>query len=145
MDKGQEIILSALYLLDEIWGRTYLQKFLFLLNSEIYNGNIFEFRKYKYGPFCDTINNAVTELNEKHIIKENPVLTKGLETGYKYSLTNRGKKIANDIFENKLSPNEREKLIEYTNRFRRYSPTELLKYVYQKYPGYIENNVFQRV
>ena len=143
MDKEQEIILSTLYLFDEIRGRTYLQKFLFLLNSEIYNGNIFEFRKYKYGPFCDTINNAVSELNEKRLIREDPVLTRGLETGYKYSLTNNGKKIANDIFENKLSKTERKKLIEFTNRFRRYSSTELLKYVYQKYPEYIECTVFE--
>jgi len=143
VDKEQEIILSTLYLFDEIRGRTYLQKFLFLLNSEIYNGNIFEFRKYKYGPFCDTINNAVSELNEKRLIREDPVLTRGLETGYKYSLTNNGKKIANDIFENKLSKTERKKLIEFTNRFRRYSSTELLKYVYQKYPEYIECTVFE--
>jgi len=143
VDKEQEIILSTLYLFDEIWGRTYLQKFLFLLNSEIYNGDIFEFRKYKYGPFCDTINNVVSELNEKRLIKEDPVLTRGLETGYKYSLTKSGKKIANDIFENKLSKTERKKLIEFTNRFRRYSSTELLKYVYQKYPEYIECSVFE--
>ena len=144
MDKGHEIILSALYLLDEIWGRTYLQKFLFLLNSEMYNGDVFKFRKYKYGPFCDDIINAVTELDEKHIINEKPVLTRGFKTGYKYSLTYKGKKIAKDIFENKLSKKEKDVLIQYKNKFGHYSPTELLKYVYQKFPMYIENSTFDR-
>ena len=144
MDKVEEIILSALYVLDEIWGRTYLQKFLFLLNCELYNGDVFSFRKYKYGPFCDAINNIVTKLDEINIIKEKPVLTKGYKTGYKYSLTNRGKKIARNIFYNKLSIKEKKILLEYKNRFGNYSPTELLKYVYQKYPVYIENSEFER-
>ena len=34
--------------------------------------------------------------------------------------------------------------MEYKNRFGNYSPTKLLKYVYQKYPVYIENSEFEK-
>jgi hypothetical protein len=144
MDKAEEIVLSALYVLDEIWGRTYLQKFIFLINRELYNGDIFRFRSYKYGPFCDAINNIVSRLNEINMIHEKPVLTKGYKTGYKYSLTKKGKKIAQDIFNDKISKKEKNIIIEYKDRFGNYSPTDLLKYVYQKYPTYIENSEFEK-
>lgn len=109
----------------------------------MYNGDIFKFRKYKYGPFCDDIISAVTDLNEKHIINEKPVLTRGFKTGYKYSLTSKGKKIAKDIFENKLSKKEKNILIQYKNKFEHYSPTDLLRYVYKKFPIYIESSTFE--
>ena len=144
MDKAEEIILSALYVLDEIWGRTYLQKFIFLINCELYNGDVFRFRSYKYGPFCDAINNIVSRLNDISIIREKPVLTKGYKTGYKYSLTSKGKRIARDIFNDKITLKEKKILNEYKERFGDYSPTDLLKYVYQNYPMYIENSEFEK-
>ncbi|EMR75044.1 hypothetical protein MBGDF03_00084 [Thermoplasmatales archaeon SCGC AB-540-F20] len=144
MDKGIEVLLSILYLLDRVWGRTYLQKLLFLLNTEVYDGKIFEFKEYKYGPFSIGINNAVTKLNEDRLIDERAVGTKGSEIAYNYTLTRKGKRVASDIFEKRLSSKERKKLIEYTNKFRRYSPTELLLYVYQEYPEYTKYSIFEK-
>ena len=142
MDKGIDVLLSILYLLDRVWGRTYLQKLLFLLNTEVYKGRLFEFEEYKYGPFSIDINNAVTKLNEERLIDERAVGTKGSEVAYTYTLTKKGRRVANDIFERRLSASERRKLITYTNRFRRYSPTELLLYVYQEYPEYTKYSIF---
>jgi uncharacterized protein YwgA len=142
VDKGTEVLLSILYLLDRVWGRTYLQKLLFLLNTEVYNGKIFEFTEYKYGPFSIDINTAVTKLYEERLIDEKAVGTKGSEIAYTYTLTRKGKRVASAIFEKKLSPRERSKLIEYTNKFRRYSPTDLLLYVYQEYPEYTKYSIF---
>ena len=45
----------------------------------------------------------------------------------RYLLTSKGKNNANKIFENDLTANERKDLIEYTNQFKRYSVTELIK------------------
>ena len=144
MDKVEEIILSSLYLLKEIWGRTYLQKFLFLFNQKLNDGDIFKFKKYKYGPFSENINKTVTRLNEKNIIREKPVLTRGYKTGYKYSLTNKGKAIGREIYKYKLTTREKNILIDLSERFKNYSPTELLKYVYQRYPIYVENSEFKK-
>ena len=59
MDEKQNIILSVLYLLEKIWGRTYLQKFLYLLNREVFNEKLFDYEPYKYGPFCSDINEVI--------------------------------------------------------------------------------------
>lgn len=61
----------------------------------------------------------------------------------RYLLTSKGKNNANKIFENDLTANERKNLIEYTNQFKRYSVTELLKYVYEKYPEVTEKSEFK--
>jgi hypothetical protein len=114
------------------------------LNAEVFKEDIFEFKEYKYGPFSIGINNAITKLDAEQLINEKPVRTKGSEIGFKYNLTSKGKQIASDIFERKLSSKERGKLIEYTNKFRRYSPTELLLYVYQRYPQYTKYSIFER-
>ena len=49
-----------------------------------------------------------------------------------------------DIFNDKISKREKNIIIEYKNRFGDYSPTDLLKYVYQNYPMYIENSEFEK-
>jgi uncharacterized protein YwgA len=143
MDKVEEIILSTLFILEEVWGRTYLQKFLFLFDLELNDGDIFKFKKYKYGPFSDSINKTVTKLNETNVILEKPTLTKGYKTGYKYSLTSKGKILGREIYNNKLTSKEKNILVNLNNRFKNYSPTELLKYVYQRYPVFIENSEFK--
>lgn len=112
------------------------------MNTEVYKGKIFDFKEYKYGPFSLGVNNAVTRLSEERLIDERAVGIKGSEIAYNYTLTKKGKRVASDIFEKKLQYRERSKLIEYTNRFRRYSPTELLMYVYQKYPEYTKYSIF---
>ncbi len=144
MDKQKNILLSVIYLLGKVWGRTYLQKFLYLLNREVFNDNLFDYKNYKYGPFCEDINDELTFLEVEGKVQEIPTITKGLNTSYTYELTESGKKIATEIFDKKVSVKIKHKLIEYTNKFRNYSPTDLLKYVYEKYPEVTENSVFER-
>lgn len=134
MSKGQDIVLSILYLQGEIWGRTYLQKFLFLLNKEKFKDKLFKFSPYRYGPFSSELSNLMVDLESMGIIEEKSEKTKGLETAYRYMLTKKGKDIAGKIFEDNLTAKERKELIEYSNKFKRHSATELLKYVYKEYP-----------
>lgn len=79
----------------------------------------------------------------KNIILEKPTLTRGYKTGYKYSLTSKGKNLGKEIYNNKLSSKEKNILVNLNNRFKNFSPTELLKYVYQRYPVFIENSEFK--
>jgi uncharacterized protein YwgA len=143
LSKGKDIVLSIIYLQGEIWGRTYLQKFLYLLNREKYKQQLFKFKHYKYGPFSSELSNLMTELDWMGIIEERAEKTGGLETAYRYILTEKGKKIAGRTFEEQLTALERKDLIEYTNRFKRHSATELLKYVYQQYPEVTERSEFK--
>jgi len=143
MNKRGEIILSILYLKGKVWGRTYLQKLLYLLNREVFDNTLFDYKFHKYGPYSEDINVEITTLETERQIEEKAVLTKGLNTAYTYELTENGKKIASDIFIKKLSNKEREKLIEYINKFGSFSSTELLRYVYSKYPEVAENSIFE--
>jgi uncharacterized protein YwgA len=142
LSKGQDIVLSILYLQGEIWGRTYLQKFLYLLNREKFKEKLFKFSPYRYGPFSSELSNLMIDLESIGLIEEKSEKTKGLETAYRYILTEKGKNIAGKIFEDDLTAEERKELIEYTNKFKRHSATELLKYVYQQYPEETERSEF---
>ncbi len=143
MSKGQDIVLSILFLQGEIWGRTYLQKFMFLLNREKFKDKLFKFSPYRYGPFSSELSNMMIDWETIGIIVEKSEKTKGLETAYRYILTEKGKNIAGRIFENNLTAKERKDLIDYTNKFKRHSATELLKYVYKKYPEETKRSEFK--
>ena len=143
MDKKKEVILSVFFLLNAVNGRTFLQKFFYLLNREIFAERLFNYKPYKYGPFSQDINIEISELEKDDLIEENRVLIKGKGIAYSYALTSKGRDTAKKIFNDNLSPDERTSLIDYTNQFREFSPTQLLKYVYEKYPEVTENSVFE--
>jgi len=121
-----------------------LQKLLFLLNTEVYNSTLFSFKEYKYGPFSIDVNTAVTKLHNECIIEEHTQRAKGTAIGYRYNLTDNGKRIAQEIIEKQLTTKERKTLIEYTKRFRYYTPTELLLYVYHQYPAFTRYSIFEK-
>lgn len=143
MDKKKEVILSVFFLLNVVNGRTFLQKFFYLLNREVFAEELFNYKPYKYGPFSQDINLEISELEKDGLIKENRILIKGKGIAYSYELTPKGKDSAQKTFNNKLTSNERTSLVNYTNQFRGFSPTQLLKYVYEKYPEVTKNSLFE--
>ncbi|MBU0498235.1 MAG: hypothetical protein KKC68_02030 [Candidatus Thermoplasmatota archaeon] len=144
MNKGNEILLSVIYLLGEVWGRTYLQKLLFLLNTELFDNTLFSFTGYKYGPFSIEINTAITGFLKENIVMGHEEQTKTSTTAYRYTLTRKGKKLAKRILKEKLSNDERCALVAYTSRFETYTPTDLLLFVYKKYPEYTRYSIFNK-
>jgi len=86
----------------------------------------------------------MTTLHNKHIIEEHTQRAKGTAIGYQYQLTTKGKKIAQDIIEKQLTLKERKTLIEYTQHFGHYTPTELLLYVYHRYPEFTRYSIFEK-
>ncbi|MFH1972647.1 MAG: hypothetical protein ABIJ18_04180 [archaeon] len=143
MNEQKEIMLSVIYLLEKVWGRTYLQKFFYLLNREVFKGHLFSYDLYKYGPFSEQINTQLTELEIEGLVEEKALLTKGLHTAYTYKLTKKGQKYASNIFI-KLPNKTRDELVNYTNKFKQYSPTELLRFVYEKYPEVTKNSIYNK-
>jgi len=121
-----------------------LQKLLFLLNAEVYNSRLFSFKEYKYGPFSIDVNAAVTNLHNECIVEEHAQRTKGIAIGYRYNLTDKGKRLAKEIIEKQLTLKEKKTLIEYTKRFGHYTPTELLLYVYHRYPEFTRYSIFEK-
>lgn len=144
MNKGNEVLLSTLYLLGEVWGRTYLQKLLFLLNTELFDDTLFSFTGYKYGPFSNEINMAISNFLRENLMKEHEEQTKRSTIAYRYTLTRKGKKIAKQIFQQNLSCEEQRALKEYTHRFETFTPTDLLLFVYKKYPEFTRYSIFNK-
>ena len=144
MNKGNEVLLAVMYLLGEVWGRTYLQKLLFLLNTEIFDNTLFTFASYKYGPFSIDINTAITGFLKENLMKEHEEQTKSSTIAYRYTLTRKGKQVAKQIFQQNLSNDEQRALKEYTNRFETFTPTDLLLYVYKKYPEFTRYSIFNK-
>lgn len=142
MNKREKIVLATLYLLKKVWGRTYLQKFIYLLNREVFKDELFEYKYYKYGPYSSEINESITILENSNLVEESAEETKGLKTAYTYKLTTHGEKIASKIFHTELTVKERDKLMNYATEFKNHSPTELLLHVYQKYPEVTENSIY---
>lgn len=121
-----------------------MQKLLFLLNAEVYNGRLFSFTEYKYGPFSIDVNTTLTHLHNERVIEEHVQRTKGTAIGYRYKLTEKGKRLAEEISEKHLTGKEKKFLMEYTKRFRCYTPTELLLYVYHRYPEFTRYSIFEK-
>jgi uncharacterized protein YwgA len=121
-----------------------LQKLLFLLNTEVFHSRLFSFTEYKYGPFSIDVNTALTRLLNECVIEEHAQRMKGTAIGYRYNLTDKGKRLAEEIIEKHLSVKEKKVLREYTQRFRCYTPTELLLYVYHRYPEFTRYSIFEK-
>lgn len=90
------------------------------------------------------MNTALTRLHNECVIEEHAQRIKGTAIGYRYNLTDKGKQLAEEIIEKHLSVIEKKVLMEYTQRFERYTPTELLLYVYHRYPEFTRYSIFEK-
>jgi len=132
--------LLILYIVNKIKGKTKLQKLVFLLDKElkIIKDHKYNFIKYRYGPFSKELIQDIEILilagfiNIEEEIKE----INGEEITIPiYTLTARGQKIAQKIYNN-LTKHEKEK-IEKLNYYNKMTAKELTQYVHQKYPQYV--------
>ena len=133
--------LLTLYVVDEIRGKTKLQKLVFLLDKElnIVKDQGYNFIPYKYGPFSKELIEDIeilillglVEREEGEVIEVN-----GEEvTITVYKLTDRGKSIAGQIY-NKLTDEEKRR-INKLKEFNTGSARSLTEYVHRKYPEYV--------
>jgi len=143
MDRRSDIVLSLIYLLREVWGRTYIQKFIYLFNREVMHEEEFSFNYFRFGPYCEDINPILENLKDSDLVIENERKTKGHTKAFTYTITEEGKKTAQKILDTELPSEIKEKLVEYTDRFVDFTPTELLEYVYEEYPEVTVNSEYQ--
>jgi len=124
---------------NKIYGRTYLQKFFFLLKKELMPNIDLTYTKYHYGPFSmDVVNNANSLIVEE-IIKEKSKKFKNSGEGHFYELTDKGMSKAKEI-EKVMDRRKLEKFEKFCEKYKDYTPSELLKLVYLKYPGWTVNS-----
>lgn len=139
----QKWILSVLYSLGEIKGKTRIEKLLFLLDKE-YNLNeknfYNDFRSERFGPYSDQIMTDVSLLEKIGLVKIREVIFKqSFESGEiikrtDFQLTEDGKKIAKG-FVDKMSPDVKKKILSL-KKFNEMKLVELLDFVHRKYKEY---------
>jgi len=131
-------ILLLLYLANEIKGTTRLMKYLFLMKKEYEIENEYNFSPYFYGPFSYEVFEDIEKLEKIGLIEierkiHEPKIAGDWEIFKKYSLTEKGKEIAEKIY-NELDNVTKVKLNELIERFNKYTLAGLISYVYNKYP-----------
>lgn len=140
LGKKEQLIVYVLHVLECIYGRTFFQKLFFLMEKELFQEQKFCFIKYYYGPFSRELNDAVNKLVEENIIEETKVITRGMHVGHCFQLPQSVSDNINKVTSG-LSATETRKIRAFCEIYAHYSPSELLRHVYLKYPEWTENSV----
>ncbi|MDR3282493.1 MAG: hypothetical protein LBS92_02650 [Candidatus Methanoplasma sp.] len=135
----EDWILALFFALPDsyIVGRTSLQKQMFLIVYEFApKENIPSenpgFRAYKYGPFADRIADATEVLIRDGLVIKNGRKDSGNE---RLELTENGKSFAKTAFD-KLTDEQKTKLIDLRKEYQQWGLDGLLKHVYTYYGEY---------
>jgi uncharacterized protein YwgA len=131
-----ELILLAINYVGRVYGRTYMQKLFFLIENELFRDMDLNYIKYHYGPFSRDLAKHVEELKTKGFMKEIINISNGHE-GHCYELTKKGQLQIQKI----INKSDSKRLQEFCDKFKQYTPSELLRYVYSKYPEWTTNSV----
>jgi hypothetical protein len=120
-----------------------LQKSLFLLGKEIPESlgtqDFYNFSPYNYGPFCKQIYDDAESLAVRGIT----VILREPGVQYlQYALTAAGQETARKL-RNQADPRAVAYLEQVVNWARKRSFSELVRSIYQKYPEFRQNSVFQ--
>jgi len=117
-----------------------VQKLFFLLDKNIpetYNGPLFDFKPYNYGPFDRDVYLVLEKLEEEGLVD--------IDTQYSwrtYGLTVKGQEEAGKIFK-QLPENARSFIPAASEFVRALNFTQLVRAIYKAYPEMKQNSVFQ--
>jgi hypothetical protein len=123
-------------------GITFYQKLMFLFYKEIVQEYDIPtenpgFYGYKYGPYSDKIDNSIHVLIESGLIK---TIGRKSTKKEKFYLTEKGIVKGKEIF-NKLSSNQKNKILDFRLRWDEKKLVGLKKYVYSRYKEYTNESV----
>lgn len=134
----EERILLLIHYLGKVYGRTFLQKFFFLVNQELVKDSRPRYIKYHYGPFSMDVVNDTNNLIASNIIQEKTKKFKQ-NKGHYYVLTDEGEQRVKTIIKESNS-RELKKFKKFCLKYKGHTPSELLKIVYIKYPEWTANS-----
>jgi hypothetical protein len=145
-------------------GITRLEKLLFLLEHETPLGNQLsenpEFESHNFGPFSSKIYQAVDTLAAAGLIEDSAAIASSTDDAWEaehligtspsdpyatrnFSLTDKGRRYYKALVEE--LPSDTEATLErFKQRFAALPLRQLIRYVYQKYPGYTDKSLIRR-
>jgi len=128
-----------------IQGRTRLAKLLFLVQKEILEtgqlgaeGETYEFRADRYGPFSDEIFDEVEFLSDAGLIQRS-----GENENETFRITDLGSEFVKQRILPKSRPTGVEDVKRLRTKFGSVSLSQLLQFVYAKYPEYAVKSVIR--
>lgn len=126
-EKQKDAILLVFDCMEEIHGKTFIQKLFYILRRQVSGLAIFEYFPYNYGPFSKELNQSINQLINEGYIQERKV-----GDYFLYQITSKGKKEAKN--QKNIEDKEHKPLLQLCKHVKHYSPRQLLEYVYSKYP-----------
>jgi uncharacterized protein YwgA len=133
-----ELILLVVGFIGVVYGRTYMQKIFFLIEKELLTDIDLNFIKYHYGPYSRFLRDSIEDLKNRDLIKDEISFNDG-HVGHCFKLTKKGQLVFIKL-KNKDDLTIK-KLYSFCDRFNEYTPSELLRFVYSKYPDWTTNSL----
>ena len=133
----KEAILVVFDCLEEIHGRTFIQKLFYVLKKQVGEMDIFSYEPYKYGPFSRELNRAINGLLEEELIIE-----RKRRDYFSYEITKKGRQVVKK--QNSINPKTKSTVEQVCKTVKRYTPSQLLEYVYNKYPDSAVNSLLKK-
>lgn len=148
---------------DRVEGVTRLEKLVFLLERETGIGALLtekpDFRSHNFGPFSSKVYQAVDTLAAARLIQDtaqiapstddtweaSEVIGQPLSDPYAtrdFSLTDRGRRYYKALIE-ELPGDIQRTLTEFKDRFGALPLRQLVRYVYQRYPGFTDRSLIR--
>ena len=133
--KGTDLTLCLLYVDGQfpIEGMTRFEKLIFLTKEEVLKKGKEEVREFTFEP--DRFGPLAVELyDELDFLKSSGLVSATPQNGFE--ITESGKRYFETKVKARISPKVMEKIEQVKERWAKQDLSELLKYVYQKYPDY---------
>jgi uncharacterized protein YwgA len=134
--KGRDLLLTLLFFAERVDGRTQIQKLTFLTQKETELGEGYDFIAWKFGPFSKEVWQDLDHLVEEGIVIEIPQGGKDKTVGYIYALTKEGTRFVMDRILSQIDESLLPQIEKIIVNYSQMSLSELLTYVYEKYPEY---------
>lgn len=155
---ARDCILVLLRLAGQVWGKTRLAKYVFLMKQEtdcdVLVRNFYEHLAFRYGPFSKEVEGDIRALEAIGLVTVEKPADRNLHGSGAagrapkrkvkaiYALTERGENTADALMAEARARGLplRRQVHEMIDRFRGKPLDDLVKYVYHKYPRFAENS-----
>ncbi|MCG3223435.1 MAG: hypothetical protein H7647_03140 [Candidatus Heimdallarchaeota archaeon] len=114
-------------------GRVQFQKLLFLLEKNYHINTGYDFIPFKFGPYCQVIQEDIHHLDDYGYIEHEEVEKAGGEILHRYQITDHGEQY---LLENDFGDIYDQVIQDLCYDFQNYSLRQLVEYVYDNYPEY---------
>ena len=136
----QQIILIVFMLFEVVYGRTFFQKFFFLIEKEVLPELNLGYVPYHYGPFSRTLDKILRMLQKENFVTEDVCFNGTRVVQRTFTLTSLGQEHAKLSLQ-KIDLQVFRKITQYVNEFKTATPSQILKYFYEEYPKMTVNSV----